>query len=68
MSEEKNVNTTIVDGIEVLDEAELMEKYDRESKYRHLEGVARGIVFAIGVAWSIFHETLRLKNIDVLRS
>ena len=55
MSEEKNVNTTIVDGIEVLDEAELMEKYDRESKYRHLEGVARGIVFAIGVAWSIFH-------------
>ena len=55
MSEEKNISTTIVDGVEVLNEAELMEKYDRESKYRHLEGIPRAIVFVIGVSWSIFH-------------
>ena len=38
----------------VINEDELMEKYDKESNFRHPEGIPAKIVFVFAVCWSLF--------------
>lgn len=51
MSDKKRINSV---ETEDFDADKIMAKYDKESAYRHLEGVHSKLVFVICILWSLF--------------